>query len=90
MNKRQLNVITNQTCFSFHEAQKTLCSKKECRNWMSSSKYMNCAIIAAGNGKMTLQEIGKIFDLTRMRICQIEKRALQKIKQALRAYLEIS
>jgi DNA-directed RNA polymerase sigma subunit (sigma70/sigma32) len=39
---------------------------------------------------MTLHEIGKIFGLTRMRICQIEKRALQKIKQALGSYLASS
>lgn len=28
---------------------------------------------------MTLQEIGEIFDVTRMRICQIEKTVLQKL-----------
>lgn len=54
---------------------------------MRSSDHLNCAIIAAGGGKMTLHEIGKIFGLTRMRICQIEKRALEKIKQALGSYL---
>jgi DNA-directed RNA polymerase sigma subunit (sigma70/sigma32) len=44
---------------------------------------MNCSIIAAENGKMTLREIGEILGLTRMRICQIEKRALLKIKDSL-------
>jgi DNA-directed RNA polymerase sigma subunit (sigma70/sigma32) len=29
---------------------------------------------------MTLQNIGDLFKLTRMRICQIEKNAIQKIK----------
>lgn len=87
MDKRRLKVVTNQACFSFHNENKIECKKKICRNWISSSEHMNCAIIAANTGKMTLHEIGKIFGLTRMRICQIEKRALQKIKQALGSYL---
>ena len=32
---------------------------------------------------MTLEEIGNIFKVTRMRICQIEKRAIEKIKEKL-------
>lgn len=87
MGKRHLNVVTTQSCFSFHRTNAIECQKKSCRNWMRSSDHLNCAIIAAGGGKMTLHEIGKIFGLTRMRICQIEKRALEKIKQALGSYL---
>lgn len=32
---------------------------------------------------MTLQQIGDIHGLTRMRVCQIEKRAIEKVKQEL-------
>jgi DNA-directed RNA polymerase sigma subunit (sigma70/sigma32) len=30
--------------------------------------------------KITLQDIGDIFKVTRMRICQIEKNAIKKLK----------
>ena len=36
-------------------------------------------MIAADKGPMTLQEIGDIFGVTRMRICQIEKSVLKKL-----------
>lgn len=67
------------TCFSAHEETGISCKKSSCRQWMKSEQFHNCAIIAAKQGPMTLQEIGEIFDVTRMRICQIEKTVLQKL-----------
>ena len=37
-------------------------------------------LIAAQNGAHTLQDIGQIYGLTRMRICQIEKSIFEKIR----------
>jgi DNA-directed RNA polymerase sigma subunit (sigma70/sigma32) len=55
-----------------------------CRYWIESNENKNCTIIAAGNKKnMTLEEIGNIFNITRMRICQIEKKSIEKIKNIL-------
>ena len=56
------------------------CDKKECRHFFECNDYKNCSIIAAETGPMTLQEIGNNFNLSRMRICQIEKNLLNKIK----------
>lgn len=47
---------------------------------MEHADTQNCAIIAANSGDtMTLNEIGQINNVTRMRICQIEKTIIKKI-----------
>lgn len=70
----------NKTCFANCKAGKKSCVNKSCRAWFDCKQYKNCSIIAAEEGPMTLQNIGDLFKLTRMRICQIEKNAIQKIK----------
>ena len=67
------------TCFGAHENLGVLCKKKECRQWIASKENYNCTILAAKTGPMTLQQIGDIFSVTRMRICQIEKIIIQKL-----------
>ena len=67
-------------CFEAHSCYKTQCGKKECRQWIDHEDSMNCTLIAATKGPMTLQEIGDIFGVTRMRICQLEKRIIKKIE----------
>jgi hypothetical protein len=70
-------------CFEKHESLGVACKKKDCKNWISCKESMNCVLIAAKDGPKTLQEIGEIFDLTRMRICQIEKSILGKLKSSI-------
>lgn len=76
------DIVMNTTCFNEHEKRSACCVKKVCRQWMNSSEYLNCAILAANRNDdgMTLQQIGDIFDITRMRVCQLEKASLQKIR----------
>ncbi len=69
-----------KTCFFNSRKNKTPCVNKGCRAWFDCNKHFNCTIIAAEEGPMTLQKIGDLFGLTRMRICQIEKNAIKKIK----------
>ena len=71
------------TCFEQHEKLGVACKKKDCKNWIKCKTGMNCVLIAAKEGPKTLQEIGEIFDLTRMRICQIEKNILGKLKSSI-------
>ena len=53
---------------------------------MQFKKSQNCCLIASDKGhksnldKFTLQDIGDIFKVTRMRVCQIEKIAINKLK----------
>ena len=68
-------------CFNKQNFLKGICCKKSCRHWIDCKKYLNCTMVAAKEGPFTLQEIGDIHGLTRMRICQIEKNALMKIRE---------
>tara|TARA_R110002060_G_scaffold15376_2_gene21421 strand:+ start:83 stop:361 length:279 start_codon:yes stop_codon:yes gene_type:complete len=73
--------ISNTTCFNEHDRLNVSCQKKDCKYWMNSSEDMNCVLISSSRGKKTLQEIGDIFGITRMRICQIEKSILGKLSK---------
>jgi hypothetical protein len=68
------------TCFETHAKYNVNCNKDSCKNYMNDKNNQNCVIIAAQKGPYTLQNIGKIYGLTRMRICQIEKNIIQKLK----------
>jgi hypothetical protein len=83
--------IKGQTCFSTCKRLKTSCPISECRYFQDmGGKYQNCVINASDNGPFTLQEVGDIFDVTRMRICQIEKIAKQILKTSMQTAEEIS
>ena len=74
--------IENLTCFKACAQLKVACKNDECRYWkeMDNESHRNCVILAAKDGPMTLQQVGDIFNVTRMRICQIEKIAKQYLK----------
>jgi DNA-directed RNA polymerase specialized sigma subunit len=85
MKKHEKN---NITCFDEHAKQDKSCKNKECRHWHEISNFNNCTINMSNNSPFTLQEVGELFDITRMRVCQIEKQTLQKIKKSITTYLE--
>ena len=59
----------------------TPCPEENCRHFLKSDKDLNCSIIAANSGPKTLQEIGDYYGISRMRVCQIEKSILKKLKE---------
>ena len=78
------SVIEGLSCFAAHEELKLSCKKRDCRYWhsMKDKNNLNCVIVAAKKGPMTLQQVGEIFSVTRMRICQIEKAAKKFLKNS--------
>lgn len=80
-NKNEQNITIEQTtCFEQHKNHKVCCNKTKCRNWINLEKFQNCCVITVNeDGQQSLEDIGKIFNLTRMRICQIEKDSKEKI-----------
>ena len=62
--------------------KEVFCIQKSCRKWIDYSKDMNCAEIAIKkNGSMTLKEVGKRLNISYVRVAQIEKVAIQKMKK---------
>jgi DNA-directed RNA polymerase sigma subunit (sigma70/sigma32) len=59
------------TCYEEHANRKLQCQKRTCRHWQENVEN-KCVILASKEPK-TLQEIGDMFGVTRMRICQLEK-----------------
>lgn len=73
-------------CFSYHNKNKSSCERKNCRYWIKNKKNNNCCLNFLKNEshvQFTLEEIGNLFFVTRMRICQIEKQAIKKIRSIL-------
>ena len=68
-------------CFKYNQKNSKACERKNCRYWMSHNESFNCCINFEKKEKITLEEIGKIFNVTRMRICQIEKLAIKNLKK---------
>tara|TARA_B100000085_G_C18359597_1_gene437752 strand:+ start:230 stop:544 length:315 start_codon:yes stop_codon:yes gene_type:complete len=73
--------IKNETCFETYKSCNVSCDMTDCRYWQNmDGSNQNCVINAANSGPLTLQEVGNIFSVTRMRICQIEKSAKEILK----------
>ena len=73
-------------CFNHFEKNKVKCTNKNCKYFIENNKSFNCTVISAKKGPITLEEIGNIFGVTRMRICQIEKAIMRKIMAKLKIY----
>jgi len=72
-------VLQGTTCHAEHKKFEVQCEKKTCKYWHEAADCNNCIMIAASRGEHTLQEIGDLFGVTRMRICQIEKLIFKKL-----------
>jgi len=56
--------------------------KKQDRYYIHSTSHNNCVLCLINErGAMTQDEVAKYFGVTKMRISQLEKRALQNLKK---------
>ena len=74
-------VVDGTTCFAVTAKAGVDCQRQKCPHWIPHPEGHNCVHIAAADGPHTLQKIGQIYGLTRMRICQIEKSIFEKIRK---------
>ena len=81
-NEASNRVVDGTTCFSITAAAGVDCQRQKCQHWIPFGEGHNCVHIAAMEGAHTLQQIGQIYGLTRMRICQIEKEIFAKVRKA--------
>ena len=73
-------------CFDYNKKYKKNCAKNACRYWVKCNNSQNCClniVKSQESKKITLQDIGNYFNVTRMRICQIEKIAIKKLREKL-------
>jgi hypothetical protein len=80
MNKTNDNKYCDK-CYVIMSDAGVCCPDRSCRYFLHSTEDLNCAIVAAQSGPKTLQEIGDYYGISRMRICQIEKSILGKLKK---------
>ena len=69
-----------KTCYQIIFETDRSCDVDTCRHFLDSESDLNCSIIAAKSGPKTLQEIGDYYGISRMRVCQIEKSILKKLR----------
>ncbi len=79
--KKRLDVLQDTTCFNEQAKHGVDCMRQKCQHWIENTASRNCVIIAAQSGPHTLQTIGQLYGLTRMRICQIEKNIFDSIRE---------
>ena len=76
------NIKKNTSCFKTHRDFNVNCNKESCRYFLSNQdEHQNCVINMSNNKSHTMEDVGKVFGITRMRICQIEKSIIEKLKK---------
>ena len=68
-----------ELCYERNQRTDSACARRDCRYWITHRDAVNCTLVAASRGPLTLQQIGEIIGVTRMRVCQLEKKILREI-----------
>lgn len=77
------------TCFEIHARDKTRCGKASCKYFLEkAASHNNCTLNAAENPQ-TLETVGELLDLSRMRVCKVEKIVRTKCRELLQYQDEV-
>ena len=74
-----------RACTSACKKNNVSCPVRDCRHWMDYEEDLNCSFVAIdkNEGGLTLREVGERLGISFVRVCQIEKKAVQKLKKKL-------
>ena len=74
-----------KACTTACKKAKVSCPNQECRYWIDYEEDLNCAFVAIdkNEGGLTLREVGERLAISFVRVCQIEKAAVAKLKKRL-------
>ena len=69
-------------CAEETQESNNICDKKDCRLWMEWGEDLNCTLISVKkNGRLRLKKLGDRLGISYVRVSQIEKQALNKLKK---------
>ena len=70
-------------CVKSCKKNKVSCPNPDCKHWIDYEDDLNCTLVAVDKheGGLTLREIGERLRISFVRVCQIEKAAVQKLKK---------
>jgi hypothetical protein len=67
----------------FNTLQEETCQKSNCKYWFGDVEFKNCSIGAAANGGHTFADIGQVFNISRAKVCQIERSIFDVLRKSL-------
>ena len=67
------------------------CPNSSCKSWIDYEDDLNCAYVAVDKHEegLTLREVGDRLGISFVRVCQIEKQALEKLKTKMKNTVSI-
>ena len=69
-------------CLELCRATNSACQNEDCRLWINYKEDLNCVDEAVRkNGPLTLRQVSERFNVSFVRIKQIEDKALKKVRQ---------
>lgn len=78
------------TCYEERGQDGRSCTVTSCKFWSQSGENQNCGVIASAGKMMTLQQVANFLGVSRMRVCQIEATAQNKIVEQFKKNSELN